>query len=167
MGWIVYNYAGLSTLANYAKDPPILRLQNIPPKKGLFGSIIPPPPLPPWEARANYIINGIMKQSLLALAHLHEQGMVHRSIGRSSIVLSTSQIDKNIPSSVYTTSVNELVVKLADFGFSKLIKDLSNDDDFRASARTFQLEITPSSSVNYLSTTRFAIAEDLHALGCV
>eukprot|EP00957_Ditylum_brightwellii_P110900 8458801-Ditylum_brightwellii.AAC.1 len=51
--WIVYEYAGFSTLTNYAQ-PAISRLNNVPPRKGIFGNVIPPEPLPPFRERANY-----------------------------------------------------------------------------------------------------------------
>lgn len=115
-----------------------------------------------------------MKKSLEALAELHENGVVHRSIGRSSIVLSTPELDKSIPTSIYTTNPSQLVIKLTDFGFSGLISESAKDETFRARARAFNINIKdPYKSltdiVNTASIldTNFAIAEDLHALGFV
>ena len=62
-----------------------------PVRKGWFGSIIEPAPLPQFRTRANYVINGIMKQGINSVATLHESGFVHRSIGRSSLYCQVHQ----------------------------------------------------------------------------
>eukprot|EP00594_Rhizosolenia_setigera_P010474 CAMPEP_0178973870 /NCGR_PEP_ID=MMETSP0789-20121207/22025_1 /TAXON_ID=3005 /ORGANISM="Rhizosolenia setigera, Strain CCMP 1694" /LENGTH=557 /DNA_ID=CAMNT_0020661909 /DNA_START=32 /DNA_END=1701 /DNA_ORIENTATION=+ len=170
--WIVYEYAGLGTASQYSQ-PPLFRRSRLPPQKGFFGPT-PPPQLPPWKSTANYVVKGIMKKSLEALAELHENGVVHRSIGRSSIVLSTPELDKSIPTSIYTTNPSQLVIKLTDFGFSGLISESAKDETFRARARAFNINIKDpyKSSTDIVNTasildTNFAIAEDLHALGFV
>ena len=90
--WIVYEYAGLSTVQTYSV-PGEVRRAAIPVRKGWFGSIIEPAPLPQFRTRANYVINGIMKQGINSVAILHENGFVHRSIGRSSFILSSTSMD--------------------------------------------------------------------------
>ena len=166
--WIVYEYAGLSTLGAYSQ-PPLLRRAKLPPKRGIFGNTVPPPQLPPWRERTNYVVKGIMKKALEGLAILHENGVAHRSIGRSSIVLSTDALDKSIPSSIYTTNPINTNIKFMDFGFAGVISESSINESFRRRAQTFGIEIkeqTVSTTVS-IQETNFAMAEDLHALGFV
>ena len=114
--WIVYEYPGLASVAQYAQ-PAEVRRQAIPPKKSFFGAV-DPPPLPKFEQRANYVVKGILKGALEAMATLHDAGLAHRSIGRSSVLLSSTAMDKREGASVYTTMTSQLFVKLADFGFA-------------------------------------------------
>lgn len=155
--WIVYEYAGLTSLQLYCV-PPAIRRANLPPKRGLLGSQ-GQPPLPLFRDRARYV-KTIMKQTLQALADLHEAGIAHKSIGRSSIILSSTEMDKMVASSVFTTNPSQLVVKLADFGFSTELGVF--DKDLQGRARTFGISIrTPDDAVPFMQ------AEDLHALGFV
>jgi hypothetical protein len=162
--WVVYEYAGLSTVQNYA-EPAQVRRSKIKPTKGFFGSIVGPPQLPPWNERAKYIVNGILKQAIEAVATIHESGVVHRSIGRSSVLLSSKAMDKTEAVSVYATLTSQLRVKLADFGFSGLYQEATSDEEFCSRARTFGLSFRKGD--NNLATANFAIAEDMHALGFV
>ena len=61
-------------------------------KRGFFGTLQEPPALPPWRQRANYVVKGVIKGTLEALANMHESGIVHRSIGKSSIVMSSNTL---------------------------------------------------------------------------
>lgn len=124
-----------------------------------------PPPLPSWRERADYVVKGIMKGAVKALADVHDSGIAHRSIGRSSLVLTSPQQDKREPSTVYFTRRNGLVVKLADFGFSGLLEESAFDEEFIARARSFGFSFRRGESS--LAVTNFAMAEDLHALGFV
>jgi hypothetical protein len=162
--WVVYEYAGLNTVASYSL-PAEMKRKNIPSKTGFFGAVIEPPPLPSWRDRANYVVEGIMKGAIEALADMHDSGIAHRSIGRSSIVLTSPTQDKREPSTVYFTRPAGLVVKLADFGFSGLLEESTYDDDFNARARAFGFSFRKGD--NSLAATNFAMAEDLHALGFV
>jgi hypothetical protein len=162
--WVVYEYAGFTTIAGY-QQPAEVRRSNIAPKKGFFGKLIPPPPIPAFPDRANYVVKGIMKQAIEAVATLHESGIVHRSIGRNSFLLSSKAMDKREAVSVYATLTAELRVKLADFGFSGLCKDSTSNEEFCSRARTFDLYFKKGE--NSIATTNFAIAEDMHALGFV
>ena len=90
-----------------------------PVRKGWFGSIIEPAPLTQFRPRAYYVINGIMKQGINSVATLHESGFVHRSIGRSSFILSSTSMDKREASLYDSTNINQSSVKLTDFGFSR------------------------------------------------
>jgi len=164
--WVVYEYAGLSTVQSYTSVPLETRRSRLPIKKGFFGNVIPAPELPPWRERAKYVTGGILKQSLKALAHIHQSGLVHRSIGRSSFIVSSSASDKQVAVSPYATlSTSCLLIKLSDFGFATKIEEATYDDEFVTRARTFGLsfevgECSPQ-------TKNFAIAEDMHALGFV
>jgi len=166
--WTVYEYAGLSTLGAYSQ-PPLLRRAKLPIQKGMFGNVVQPPPLPPWNERAKYVVNGILKKSLQGLAILHENGVAHRSIGRNSITLSTPELDKSIPSNIYTTNIFKTFPKFMDFGFAGVISESSMNESFRRRAKTFGVEIKEqsTSTTTSIEETNFAIAEDLHALGFV
>lgn len=154
----------MNTAASYAV-PPIIRRSELPAKRNFFGRIVEPPPLPSWRDRANYVVKGIMKGALAALADVHDSGIAHRSIGRSSLVLTSPTQDKREPSTVYFTRPSGLVVKLADFGFSGLLEESAYDDDFIARARSFGFSFRKGDTS--LAVTNFAMAEDLHALGFV
>jgi serine/threonine protein kinase len=164
--WIVYEYAGLNTVASYASSPPQVRRAQQPPKKNFFGGIVEPPPLPSFEERANYIVKGVMKGAIEALANIHEAGMAHRSIGRSSLVMSTPSQDKREASSIYATRTASLQIKVSDFGFSGLLEDSCKDEEFLMRARAFGLSFRKGDTSS-LAATNFAMAEDLHALGFV
>mmetsp|Transcript_9081 Transcript_9081/g.18558 ORF Transcript_9081/g.18558 Transcript_9081/m.18558 type:complete len:576 (-) Transcript_9081:587-2314(-) len=162
--WVVYEYVGLTTLDAYAR-PPLARLDSLPPQRNFFGSVVAPPPLPQWRERANYVVKGIMQQSLQALAFMHENGIAHRSIGRNSIILSSVSQDKMEASTPYALVPSRLVVKLADFGFGGPISEASMDEEFRSRAKSFGIIVAEGSSS--VAITNFAMAEDLHALGFV
>jgi len=162
--WVVYEYAGLSTVQAYSQ-PAEKRRANLPTKKGFFGNPVPPPPLPAWRERANYVVKGIMKGAILALAKMHESGIVHRSIGRSSFIISTKSMDKREAISPYNTMISNLSIKLADFGFSGLYEQATMDEEFCVRARSFGLRFRKGE--NSVSSHNFAIAEDMHALGFV
>jgi serine/threonine protein kinase len=163
--WVVYEYAGLNTVSSYAATPAQIRRSRIPIKKGFFGAVIEAPPLPAWRDRANYIVKGIMKGSIQALATLHDSGIAHRSIGRSSLVITSVNQDKREASDIYTTRTAPLVMKLADFGFSGLLEESAYDEEFCDRARSFGFNFRRGD--NSLAATNFAMAEDLHALGFV
>lgn len=163
--WIVYEYAGLATVTSAYNVPASVRVARLPPQRGLFGSIVAPPALPPFSERARYIRMGIVKQALEAVATLHEAGIAHRSIGKSSVIIGSVALDKNEASSPYSTNLARIRVKLADFGFSGAFQESTNDEGFRSRAKTFGFNFLPGESS--AATTGYAMAEDLHALGFV
>lgn len=120
--WFVYEWVGLSTVGLYS-TPAIKKWSKIPPQRGLFGNLLPPPSLPSYKERARYVIKGIMKESLLAVSKLHENGIVHRSLGKNSIILSSKGQDKREASSPYATLISRLRIKvvLNCFFFSFLV----------------------------------------------
>lgn len=162
--WVVYDYAGLNTLGGYAV-PGLIRRSKMPPRRGPFGVTISPPELPIWKERAIYVVQGILKSSLEALAYLHERGVAHRSIGPSSVIISCVGMDKSETSSPFATQISRLAIKLSDFGFSGDVYESSNDPSFRSRARGFGIDVKEGSSS--VEATNFAFAEDLHALGFV
>ena len=162
--WVVYEYAGLSTIQAYA-EPAIVRRSRIPPKRGFFGSVVEPPKLPAWKDRANYAVKGIMKGAIEAVGCLHESGGGHRSIGKSSLIVSSKTMDKTEAASPYATMISQLRLKIADFGFSGLYEEATSNEEFCSRARTFGLSFRKGESS--IAATNFAIAEDMHALGFV
>jgi serine/threonine protein kinase len=162
--WVVYEYVGLSTVQAYAV-PGEIRRANVPKKKGFFGNIVEPPQLPAWRDRANYVVKGIMKGAMLAVATMHESGVVHRSIGRTSIIISTKEMDKREAISPFNTMTSSLRIKLADFGFSGLYAQSTSSEEFCTRARSFGLNFRKGD--NNIATANFAIAEDMHSIGFV
>lgn len=163
--WIVYEYQGLNTVASYTALAPEKRRGKLPPKRSFFGGFVDPPALPPFPDRANFIVKGMMFKSLSALATLHEAGIAHRSIGRNSLIISSPSQDKAEASSIYFTRIAGLTIKLSDFGFSGLLEDSANDEEFISRARSYGLSFRKGDTS--LVVTNFAMAEDLHALGFV
>jgi serine/threonine protein kinase len=162
--WVVYEYAGLSTVQAYSV-PVELRLAKLPLKRGLFGNIIRPPKAPAWKDRANYVVKGIMKGTIAAIATVHENGMVHGSIGRASIILSSKEMDKTNAIAPLNTMISTLRIKLSDFSFAKLFGQSTTNEEFCVRAKAFGLNIQMGD--NNILTTNFAIAEDMHAAGFV
>eukprot|EP00549_Striatella_unipunctata_P026002 CAMPEP_0118682616 /NCGR_PEP_ID=MMETSP0800-20121206/5579_1 /TAXON_ID=210618 ORGANISM="Striatella unipunctata, Strain CCMP2910" /NCGR_SAMPLE_ID=MMETSP0800 /ASSEMBLY_ACC=CAM_ASM_000638 /LENGTH=429 /DNA_ID=CAMNT_0006579015 /DNA_START=368 /DNA_END=1654 /DNA_ORIENTATION=+ len=161
--WIVYEYVGLTTLSSYAV-PALKKWEQLPIKRGVFGNPVPPAALPFWNARAGYVVMGVLKQALEAVAFLHDQGVAHFSIGKSSIVLSSLGQDKLEASSPYATAASRALVKLNDFGFARICEDI--DDEVKRRAKPFGIIATgDEASTNQLIA--FQKAEDLHALGFV
>lgn len=162
--WIVYEYAGLSTISDYSQ-PAEQRRARLPPKRNFLGFVESAPPIPDFQQRANYVVKGIMKQALEAVATLHDAGIVHRSIGKTSFILTSTTMDKREASSIYATLIPQLRIKLGDFGFSGLAEDSMLDEEFCSRARAFGLYLNRKSPS--IASTNFAVAEDLHALGFV
>lgn len=160
--WLVYEYAGLTSLTSYCQ-PAEIRRSKLPPKRGFLGAT-PPDPVPNWPERAQYV-RAIMKQSLEAIAVIHDSGVSHRSIGRSSLIMSSFAQDKTQAGSVYFVNPSFLVMKIGDFGFSGLIELASYDSELRQRARTFGIAVQEGRLTDEVKA--FCQAEDLHALGLV
>ena len=165
--WLVYEYTGVgSSAARLTQASPITRWQSLPKGKGFFGNPIDPPPLPSWDARANYILRGIVRPALKAVAETHEQNMVHRSLGVSSLlVLPRKSTDKAAALSPLWSNAQETMVKFSDWGFAQTTDPdvLLQDEDFLRRARSFDINL--SKSAPSLLVVNFALAEDMHALG--
>ena len=174
--WIVYEYCGLQSLANYAQPAALKAARKLsrPPTPsrrggggGIFGLFNVAPPassIPPFRERANYVIDGILYQCLEAVAQMHECGLVHGSIGLGSILLSSTSMDKTEAASISATTKSRLRVVFSDFGFGRSIIDQESDENFIYRTRSFGLDLK---GTNTLAATGFAMAEDLHALGFV
>jgi len=169
--WLIYEYTALpNTLGRYAV-PALRRWSALPPKKTLWGGLQPPPSLPPFKERSKYVVKGILKGALQALATVHDAGYIHRSIGPDSILLSSIGQEKAEAYSPLATVIPRLVVKLADFGFAGKIKDSVKSEEFRRRAKSYGIQLS------YIDATRtreecdiaeaYAVAEDLHAMGFV
>jgi len=93
-----------------------------------------------------YFLRNLIKECLAALTFLHERGVIHRSIGASSITLNTFDV----------TQGDNLQVKLRDFGFASRAALL--DDGTLRKAQ----EAGARSPGEMLA---FVAAEDLYAMG--
>ena len=160
--WLVYDYHGLTTANNYC-EPLLFMKEKLPPKRGVFGNLVPPPSLPPFKESARYMVQGILKQMLHAVAMTHEAGLVHNSLGRNSFLLSSVGQDKREATSPYSVVVDRLRVVLSDWGFSQTIDEALYDEEFVRRAKSFGIDVDYDPE----AAEEFATAEDLHALGFV
>jgi hypothetical protein len=172
--WLVFDYHGTSTAASYAVPSTVAR-SKIPPKRGVFGwGVVEPPPLPPFGERARYVVQGVLKGMMGAVSIAHEAGIVHRSIGRNSFVLSSVGQDKREATSPYAVVTSRLRVVLSDWGFSALADDAVREREFGVRSRMFGIpgadpyeDRVASDGRIAIAATEFAKAEDLNALGFV
>ena len=96
-----------------------------------------------------------MKQGINSVATLHESGFVHRSIGRSSFILSSTSMDKREASLYDSTNTNQSSVKLTDFGFSRPYDRFTIDDaEFCTRARSFGLYFTPGEQISDITQSK-------------
>ncbi|KAL9186794.1 hypothetical protein ACHAXT_010514 [Thalassiosira profunda] len=171
--WLVFDYHGISTAASYAV-PHLMQRSKLPPKRGPFGGIVEAPPLPPFKERARYVVQGVLKGMLGAVATAHEAGIVHRSIGRNSFILSSVGQDKQEATSPYAVVTARLRVILTDWGFAATTGEAARDKELGVRQRSFNLPSVDSYEDQVAMDDRitvaaemFAKAEDLHALGFV
>lgn len=172
--WIVYDYHGLSTAASYAV-PLMIQRSKLPPKRGMFGRVVEAPPLPPFKERGRYMIRGVLKGMLQAIATAHAADLVHRSIGKNSFILSSVGQDKREATSPYAVVVERLRVVLTDWGFSRDIREAVVEKEFAGRCRMFDIPTLDSYEYQRAMDTsrmeeaaaQFAKAEDLHACGFV
>ena len=160
--WLVYDYHGLTTANGYC-EPLMFMREKLPPKRGVFGNIVPPPSLPPFKESARYMVQGILKQMLQAVAMAHEAGLVHNSLGRNSFLLSGVGQEKREATSPYSVVVDRLRVVLSDWGFSQTIDEALYDEEFVRRAKSFGIDVDYDPE----AAEELAMAEDLHALGFV
>ena len=114
--WLVYDYHGLNTAALYAV-PSLFKRSKLPPKRGPFGGIIEAPSLPPFKERARYMVHGVLKGMVSAVATAYEAGIVHQIIGRNSFMLISVGQDKREVTRPYAMVTARLRVILSDRGF--------------------------------------------------
>ncbi|KAL7529015.1 hypothetical protein ACHAWF_002806 [Thalassiosira exigua] len=171
--WTVFDYHGVSTAGTYAVPLSIQR-SRLPPKRGPFGGIVEPPPLPPFRERARYMVQGVLRGMLSAVAAGHDAGVVHRSIGRNSFVLSSVGQDKREAVGPYAVVVQRLRVILTDWGFSAPLEEAVREKELGVRSKMFGIPGMDSYEAQKAMDDRidmaageFAKAEDLHALGFV
>jgi len=171
--WLIFDYHGISTAASYAV-PSIIQRSKLPPKRGPFGGPMEAPPLPPFNERARYMVQGILKGMLTSVASAHEAGIVHRSIGRNSFILSSVGQDKREATSSYAVVLARLRVILSDWGFSASVEEAIQEKEFGVRSRMFGIPTIDSYENQVATDDRisdaaeyFAKAEDLQALGFV
>jgi serine/threonine protein kinase len=160
--WLAYDYHGLSSASSYC-IPTLFQVAKLPPKRGVFGNIIQAPPIPPFKERARYVVHGIMKQMLHAVALTHEAGLVHKSLGRNSFLLSSVGQEKREATNPYAVVVERLRVVLSDWGFAQRVEDVVQEEEFLSRANSFGIDV----EYDVEAAMEFAVAEDLHALGFV
>jgi serine/threonine protein kinase len=173
--WLVFDYHGTSTAASYAV-PPMFARSKIPPKRGVFGwGVVEPPPLPPFGERARYVVRGVLRGMMGAVSIAHESGIVHRSIGRNSFILSSVGQDKLEATSPYAVVISRLRVVLSDWGFSALAEDAARERESGVRSRMFGIpgvdsyedRVSSNDDRIAIAAAEFAKAEDLNALGFV
>eukprot|EP00638_Chattonella_subsalsa_P008231 CAMPEP_0117751914 /NCGR_PEP_ID=MMETSP0947-20121206/11270_1 /TAXON_ID=44440 /ORGANISM="Chattonella subsalsa, Strain CCMP2191" /LENGTH=345 /DNA_ID=CAMNT_0005570409 /DNA_START=730 /DNA_END=1767 /DNA_ORIENTATION=- len=133
--WLVYQWQGTYTVAGFPKAK----------QEGEFWDIV--------SAEFKYkrkwrFIKAIMKSALQSISFLHSAGIIHRSIGGTSILLNT----------VDDRRENEVIAKLTDFGFAQQFSGV--DEDLIRRAKKYGAS-TPMETVNFVT------GEDLNALGYV
>ena len=166
--WLVYKWDGTTTVESFAV-PQSVRVARGKAAREAAGGGIGLPPAPKRvtaDEAARFLLDpreGVLAKCLDALAVVHEAGLAHRSLsGAPSILLTADSQDKGAALERLTPSL--LRVKLSNFGFSSRLAD-GSPERLEALAR-----FTPSSSSSppsKLALTRFAVAEDLQALGFV
>lgn len=169
--FLVYDYHGLNTASSYAV-PALIRRSKLPPRRGPFGGIVEAPPLPPFEERARYVVRGVLRGMVGAVATAHGAGIVHRSIGRNSFLLSSTGQDKREATSPYSVVASRLRVVLSDWGFSASFEEATRDAEMGARSRMFDIpavgsyeDLRAGDGRVQSAAKEFAMAEDLHALG--
>jgi len=100
-----------------------------------------------FRRKWNFVL-AIMKSALESLSFLHNAGIIHRSLGASSLRLSTTD-DRR---------AKELKVKISDFGFSQYLLEI-DDETLR---RAQKYGATSSADI-----VNFFTGEDLYNLGYV
>lgn len=131
--WLVFRWQGLSTVGNFPRVPQERDFFDFG-GKGLR------------QARSRYL-KVLTGRSLQVLAFLHGRGIVHRSVGPSSLLLSTTD----------QSAYEQLSVRAIDLGFAASASTLPQDEIDRAIQRgASPLNVLPLLALN-----------DLHGLGYV
>lgn len=169
--WLIFDYHGLSTASTYAV-PAVIQRSKLPPRRGIFGfGVVEAPPLPSFTDRARYMVRGVLLGMLSAVAAAHKAGVVHRSIGRNSFLLSSIGQDKREATSPYAVTTSRLRVILSDWGFSATVDDAAREKELGVRSRMFGIPAMVGGGIDddrlQAVAKEFAKAEDLHALGFV
>jgi len=153
--WLVYEYDGLSTAAAFSV-PTDFRVFASRARRSL--SSAPAPLRVSWDQAARFVVKGIIRQTLEALAFVHDAGYAHRSLSPASIILSARQQDKG--QAVSRCEASLLVLKLQNFAFATPISD--NSPKRRESAERWKIN-----RESVLDRTALSVAEDLSSAGYV
>lgn len=171
--WLVFDYQGISTAATYCV-PAVIQRSKLPPKRGPFGGVVEAPRLPPFNERSRYMVQGVLRGMLSAVASAHEAGIVHRSLGRNSFILSSVGQDKREATSPYAVVIPRLRVILSDWGFSATLQEAVQEKELGVRSKLFGIPAVDSYENQRSNDDRidvaagqFAMAEDLNALGFV
>ena len=133
--WLVFRWEGLATVGAFPRVPQPRPWLDLTGGRQMR------------DARAKYLMV-LTGRCLQVLAYLHGKGVVHRSLGPSSLLLSTSQQDE----------AERLTVSLIDLGFAASASSLPQEEVENAMRRgaSSPLAVLPMLALN-----------DLHGLGYV
>ena len=131
--WLVFRWEGLSTVAGFPRQPQQRAWFDFDGRAAI-------------AARRVYTKNAC-RRILETVGWLHGQGIVHRSLGSSSLILNTYD---------QTVSSDSLQVKLIDLGFSTTASRISPEEVAAAMARGAP---SPLDVIPFLTR-----ADDMHAL---
>jgi len=136
--WLVFRWEGNRAMSD---------LPRLSKKKETFWDKLNQPVFGRRDAKETKFayLKRLMKESVSALVFLHERGIVHRSLGSSSISLSTIEF----------TEVNQLQVNIRDFGFAARVAKM--DDETLQKAREAGAN-TPKEIVEFVTS------QDIYAM---
>ena len=134
--WLCFRWEGLSTVAGFAKQPQQRAWFDLDGRGSL--------------SQRRIFVKTAAKRILETVGWLHGQGIVHRSLGSSSLLLNTWD---------QTVQPAQLQVKAIDLGFATTAASISSEDVTAAMARGAD---SPLTVIPFLTR-----ADDLHALAYV
>jgi len=108
------------------------------------------------------------------VATAHDAGVVHRSIGQNSFLLSSVGRDEREATGPYAVVAARLRIVSSDWGFSAAVEAAATEEEPGARSRTFGVptvgsykDRVPADDRVGTAAVEFAKAKDLHALGLV
>jgi len=155
--WLVYEYDGLKSAASFSV-PTELRVSRA--LRGRRRGLDMPraPRRVSWDQAAQFVVKGIIRQTLQALAFLHNAGYAHRSLSPENLILSAPMQDKG--EAVNSCDPSALVLKLQNFAFASRLTD--DSPERRESAERWKIN-----HESIVERVALSVAEDLHAVGYV
>ena len=118
------------------------------------------------------MVQGVLRGMLSAVASAHEAGIVHRSLGRNSFILSSVGQDKREATNPYAVVIPRLRVILSDWGFSATLQEAVQELGVRSklfgipAVDSYENQVSNDDRID-VAAEKFAMAEDLNALGFV
>ena len=85
------------------------------------------------------MVQGVLKGMLTAVLTVHNAGIVHRSIGQNSFLLSSSGQNKREGTSPDAVMISRLRVILSDWWFSALAEDASQEKESGVWSQMFDI----------------------------